>query len=61
MDDEDGSVVAIAAAAAAAVALPTPEVSPEKETAESVPLMDQLEERLEETLGIEHLEFGSGE
>jgi len=36
------------------------EVSPDKETADSVPLMDQLEERLEETLGIEHLEFGSG-
>ena len=35
------------------------EVSAEKDTPDSVPLMDQLEERLEETLGIEHLEFGS--
>ena len=30
------------------------EVSAEKDTPDSVPLMDQLEERLEETLGIEH-------
>ena len=34
------------------------EVSPEKETEGSVSLVDQLEARLEESLGIEQLEFG---
>jgi len=36
------------------------EVPSEKEAPDSVSLMDQLEARLEATLGIEHLEFGKG-